>query len=113
METQGPSTGLGMTEDKGATVPGESLVGCDPGDADGFYQFWQAAEDGGAAEPEFVVDSGVAADDGASGDVAGDAGLGGGNDTIPDFAVSGNANLPGEDNVLANFGRSGEAGLGA
>ena len=83
------------------------------GGADGLYQFWQATEDGGAAEPEFVVDGGVTADDGVGGDVVGDSGLGGRDNAIADFAVPGDADLPGEDNVLSNVGGPGEAGLRA
>src|SRR4029077_1584125 len=56
---------------------------------------------------------GVAADDGAGGDVVGNAALGGGDGAVADLAVAGNADLSGEDDVLADVGGTGEAGLGA
>ena len=76
-------------------------------------QFGKAIDEGDGAEPLAVVDGGVAADDFAGCDVAGDAALGGGDGSVAYGAVAGYADLAGEDDVFADGGGAGEADLGA
>ena len=76
-------------------------------------EFGKAVEEGDGAEPLAIIDGGIAADDLAGCDVAGDAALGGGDGAVADGAVAGDADLAGKDDVLADGGGAGEADLGA
>ena len=61
-----------------------------------------------AAQPQFVVDGGISADDRARWNIVGDAGLGGGDGAVADLAVPGDADLSGENDVLADIGGAGQ-----
>src|SRR6185369_1977798 len=56
------------------------------------------------AQPKFVVNGGIATDDGTSRYVARNSTLRGGNGAITDFAVTGNAELSGKPHVIADLG---------
>ncbi len=75
-------------------------------------QLGQAVDQRDGAEPLAVVDGGIAADDLAGLDVAGDSRLRGGDGSVAYGAVAGDADLSGEDDAAADGGRSGEADLG-
>ena len=80
---------------------------------EGFGHFRELGIDGATAEPQFVVDGGIAADHGTGRDVSWDAALSGGDGTIADLAVAGDADLSGENDFVADVGGAGEADLGA
>src|SRR5438067_7206700 len=72
----------------------------------------QFVENRTAAQPQFVIDRGIAADHRSGGNIAGNTGLGSGNSAVANLAMPGNANLPGENHVVAVFGRSRQSYLG-
>src|SRR6202034_4060066 len=76
-------------------------------------QIGKAAEEGGGAEPLFVVEGGRTGEHGAGWDIAMQAGLGDGDDAVAYVAVAGDADLASEDDVLADVRGAGEADLSA
>src|SRR5438270_6285704 len=65
---------------------------------DGASQFRQTIENGYAAQPQLVVDRGIAADHLARIHVVGNAALRRGDHAVADLAVSGDADLPRQNN---------------
>ena len=64
-----------------------------------------------AAQPQLIVDRGIAANHGTRLHIVGNTALRRGNSPITDFAVSGNPDLTRENDVIPDLGRTGKTYL--
>lgn len=68
-----------------------------------FLEFGQMIEDCDGLEPIFIFDGWVAGVEGSSGNVTGDAALGGDDGAVTDGEMAGDANLASEDAIFADL----------
>src|SRR5207245_10870189 len=70
--------------------------------------FRQFVKNRRATQPQLVVNRRITADHGSRGDVAGDATLSSGDDTVTNLAVTGDTDLSGQNHVVADLCRPGK-----